>query len=50
MVAAVMEASFRQSEQQLTDMSRQLDIHLLDVTRYLDDIRRVAQFHSTCSV
>jgi len=44
-----MEVSFRQSEMRLSEMSRQLDSYLTDVTSYLQDIRKVAQFHNTCS-
>ena len=44
-----MEVIFRQSEMRLSDMSRQLDAQLIDITNYLRDIRKVAQFHSSCS-
>jgi len=49
MCASAMEVNFRQSEFRLSDLSRQLDSYLIDITNYLRDIRQVAQFHNTCS-
>jgi len=45
-----MEVGFSQNEMRLSEMSRQLGLHLIDITRYLQDIRKAAQFHQTCSV
>ena len=46
---ADMEVIFRQSEGRLSEMSRRIDLYMVDISDYLRDIRNVAQFHSTCS-